>query len=179
MHEELIIAGFGGQGILFIGKMICLAAMEEKRQVTRFPSYGPTMRGGEANCTIIVSSEAIGSPISEHPDSIIVMNEPSLNFAECLKPGGLMVVNKSLANWNFSRKDIEVLEVKATDIAEELGNLQVANLVMLGVYLKKRKVVGLESAIKALRAEAAAKKLYKPLAELNEKALERGWNEIK
>lgn len=174
MHEELMIAGAGGQGILFLGKMVCLAAMEEK-QVTRFPSYGPAMRGGKATCTVIVSSDEIGSPISEHPDSLIVMNKPSLEFVEIVKPKGLIIINKSLVDWDFNRKDVEVLEVKATAIAQALAAPQAVNLVMLGAYLKKKKIVSLGNVVKALRREAAEKKLDKRLKELNEKALKEGW----
>lgn len=178
MHEELVIAGSGGQGILLIGTLTSLAAMEEGKETTWFPSYGPLMRTGEATCTVIISSEEIGSPISGHPDSLLIMSEKSLKFTGLIKPGGLLIINKSLADWNSSRTDIDVLEVRATDIAQELGNPQVANLIMLGVYLKKKGTVSLENIIKALERESAKKKLPKSLLELNKKALERGFKEI-
>lgn len=178
MHEELVIAGAGGQGILLVGTLMSLAAMEEGRETTWFSSYGPLMRTGEASCTVIISSEEIGSPISEHPDSLIVMHDLSLKFAKALKPGGLLIINKSLVSWDGSRNDLEVFEVKATNIAQELGNAQVANLIMLGVYLKKKSTVSFEDVIKALEQEAVKKNLPKSLLELNKRALERGFNEV-
>lgn len=176
MYEELMIAGAGGQGILFIGKIVCLAAMAEEKEVTWFPSYGPAMRGGEATCTVIISSEEIGSPISEHPDSLIVMNRPSLKFVEMVKPGGLVIINKSLVDSSLGREDIEILEIEASNIAQNLGNPQVANLVLLGAYLKRKRIVSFENIKKAIRDESAEKKLTKQLRELNEKALQRGWD---
>lgn len=161
MHKELIIAGAGGQGIMFIGKIICTAAIEEEKFATRFPSYGPAMRGGEATCTVIISSEEIGSPISEHPDVLIIMNRPSLKFADLVKPGGLVLINKSLVDWDDKRKDVEVLEIRASDIARELGDPLIANLVMLGAYLKKDGIVSLENVMKDLKG-------------LNKKAFEMG-----
>lgn len=165
MHKELVIAGAGGQGILFIGKVICLAAMEEGKYATRFPSYGPAMRGGEATCAVIVSSEEIGSPISEHPDALIVMNRPSLKFAEMVKPGGLVIINKSFVDWDGGRKDVEAIEVRASDIAKDLGDSLAANIVMLGAYLKKDGIVSLENAIKGLN-------------DLNKKAFEQGMAQV-
>ncbi len=178
MHEELVIAGAGGQGILFIGELISLAAIEEEKHTTWFPSYGPTMRGGKANCTVIVSSDEIGSPAPEHPDSLIAMNNLSLlEFVDTVKPGGLIIINKSLADWNNSRGDVEVLEIKASDMTKELGDHRAANLVILGVYLKKKGIVSFENIKKALRDIASEKGLSKNLAELNEKALQRGFEE--
>src|SRR3989344_3654573 len=168
MQEELIIAGAGGQGILLIGKIICLAAMEEDKYTIRFPSYGPAMRGGEATCTVIVSSEEIGSPISDHPDSLIVMNRPSLKFVKLLKPGGLLILNKSLADWDASRKGIKVVEIRASEIAQKIGSPMSANLVMLGAYLKEKNIFSLEKIEKILEKE--------PGYESNKKALLEGFS---
>lgn len=178
MHEELVISGSGGQGILFIGKLLCLAALKKGRKTTWFPSYGPLMRTGEATCTVIISSDEIGSPISEHPDSLIVMHGSSLKFAQTLKPRGLLMVNESLIDWDSSRDDLLVLEIKATDIAKDLGDVQVANLVMLGVYLKQRNLFDLRDIKEVLRMEYG-QKASKKLIELNERALELGFNGVK
>lgn len=174
MHEELIIAGAGGQGILFIGELLCIAAMKEGKHTTWFPSYGPAMRGGKANCTVIVSSEEIGSPISDRADSLIVMNKLSLEFVEKVKPRGFVIINKSLADWDNRRKDLKVLEIRANDIAKELGGFQVANMVILGAYLKRKRIVSLKSVIEALEEKLFGKE---DTIELNKKALQKGWNE--
>lgn len=177
MHEELVIAGAGGQGIVFIGELLCLAAMQDKN-TTGFPSYGAAMRTGKATYTVIISSEEIGSPISEHPDSLIAMNRPSLfEFLKIVKPNGLVLVNKSLTDWQDARKDVRVLEIKATDIAQELGDSRMANLVMMGAYLKAKGIVSLENVAKALKELALKRGWSESLTVLNQKALERGFNE--
>lgn len=180
MQEEIKIAGFGGQGIMFIGEILAWAALFEGKQITWMPSYGPETRGGTANCMVVISDEKIGSPFVEHPDSLIVINEPSLEkFGAAVKSGGLIIINKSLMDWNQKREDVEVLEIRATDIAQELGDPRIANVVILGAYLRKKRIISLENVKKALRSEAAKKNLDERLMELNEKALERGWQEVK
>lgn len=176
MHEELVIAGAGGQGIVLAGALVSLAAMEEGKETTHYKSYGAAMRGGKATCTVIVSSQEIGSPISGHPDSLIVVNKPSLKFVEMVKPGGLIVINKSLVDWDFSREDVEVLEIRASDIAQELKDPRIVNLVILGAYLKRKKTVTLKNLKKALQDLAVGKKWNKRLIALNKKALQRGWD---
>ena len=175
MYEELMIAGSGGQGVLFIGEVIALAAIKEGKYTTWFPSYGPAMRGGKVNCAVIVSLAEIGSPIAERPDSLIVMNQPSLEFVKNIKPGGLLVINKSLVDWDFSRKDIEVLEVEASAIAQELKFPQIANMVMLGAYLRNKQTVHIQSAVNALKEKFSEKKLSADMIKLNEEALKKGW----
>jgi 2-oxoglutarate ferredoxin oxidoreductase subunit gamma len=177
MIEEVKMAGFGGQGIMFIGEILAWAALFEGKKTTWMPTYGPETRGGTANCMVVISDEEIGSPFIEYPDSLVVMNKPSLEkFGSTVKPGGLIIINKSLVDWDHSREDVEVLEIRATEIAQELGNHLVANLVMLGAYLKKKGIVSLNNITEALRNEFSEKK---HLIELNEKALERGWQEAK
>src|SRR3989338_5758366 len=178
MHEELIIAGAGGQGIVLMGELLCLSAMEEKN-TTGFPSYGVAMRSGKATYTVIISSDEIGSPISEHPDSLIVMNKLSLaEFAKIVQPKGLIIINKSLVDLQNLRDDVNVLEIKATDIAQELGDSRAANLVMLGFYIKIKETVSLGSVKRALKELLLEKGWNKDLIELNQKALERGFKEI-
>lgn len=179
--EELIIAGSGGQGILFTGELLVAAAgIKEEKNSTWFPSYGPLMRGGKATCTVVISSEEIGSPISGQCDSLLVMNKPSLEYVGLVKPGGLIIINKSLAGWDFSRKDVEAIEIEATKIAAEIGageNINViSSVVMLGAYLKRKKAVKLETVIEVLKEKLSKK----PQAlELNIKALKAGYEKIK
>jgi 2-oxoglutarate ferredoxin oxidoreductase subunit gamma len=172
MTEDLIISGFGGQGVMRMGQMLAYSGLEEGKRVLWVPAYGPETRGGFANCTVIVSDDEIGSPIVSHPKSIIVLNLPSLDkFEDAVKPGGLLIVNSSLISREVRRTDIQVIKVNATDIATELGDLRAANMVALGTFLQVRPLVKFESVKKIF------KKLFgsKPhLVPLNEKALERG-----
>lgn len=134
--HEIIIAGFGGQGVLFVGLVLAHAGMTAGRNVAWIPSYGPEMRGGTANCTVIISEEEIGSPIVSRPSAAIVMNEPSLaKYAPMVKPGGILVVNSSLVKTRVERTDIRVLEIPANEVAFELGNDRIANMVALGALL--------------------------------------------
>ena len=173
MLDEIIIAGFGGQGILLIGRLIAQAGMLEGKQVSWMPSYGPEMRGGTANCTVIVSSEEVASPVVSNPSSLIAMNQPSLDkFESLVEKDGIIIVNKSLISRNVKRDDVEVVEVPANDIANELGNLRVANMVILGSYIAKSKSVEMENVFRAL--EEALYRQSEKMIKLNKEALERG-----
>ena len=137
MTHEIIMAGFGGQGVMAMGKILVEAAMEEGKNVSWLPSYGPEMRGGTANCSVIVSDEPIGAPIVTEATAAIVMNRPSLDkFENDVIPGGALFINSSLIDKKASRDDIKVYYVPANDIANELGTDKVANIVMLGAYLQ-------------------------------------------
>jgi len=177
-QEEVIIAGFGGQGILFMGTLLAQAAMESGLQVTFFPSYGAEMRGGTANCTVIISSQRVGSPVSETPDTVIVMNQPSLDkFVGRMKKDGLLVINSSLAgNFTGIPDSIDTVDIPATEIAQKLGNEQCANMVALGSYLARKQIISLEAAVKALPVVLGAKKLK--LVGINTDALKQGYNSI-
>jgi len=136
MHEEIIFSGFGGQGALFAGQLLAYAALDAGLQVTWIPSYGPEMRGGTAHCTVVISDEPIGSPLVRRPAAAVALNLPSFEKYEPLvKPGGLLVYNGSLILARPSRSDIRYITVPANDIAEELGNVRQANVVLLGAYL--------------------------------------------
>ena len=136
MQKEVIISGFGGQGVLFIGKLLAYTGLDEKKEVTWIPSYGPEMRGGTANCTVIISDEEIGSPNVKNPTAVIAMNLPSLDkYENMVKPGGVLVVNASMVNREVNRDDILVVSIPANDIAEELGSMRSANMVMLGALI--------------------------------------------
>ncbi|MBI2252394.1 MAG: 2-oxoacid:acceptor oxidoreductase family protein [Armatimonadetes bacterium] len=176
MQEDLIIAGFGGQGIMLIGQLLVYSALEENKNVLWMPSYGPETRGGFANCTVIISNEEIGSPIVAHPQSMIIMNLPSLDrFEDELIPQGLMIVNDSLINRKIKREDINFYLIPATEIADNLGNAKAANMVDLGAYLKIKNVVDFTLTEKTLEKFFANNS---SLIELNKKALERGAQEI-
>lgn len=173
MLEEIIIAGFGGQGIMLIGRLIAYAGMLEGKKVAWMPSYGPEMRGGTANCTVIVSSEEVASPVVPNPGTIIVMNKPSLDkFEITVKKDGLIILNDSLIKQEVKRKDVKVIRVPANEIADQLGSLKIANMVMLGAYVQKSRVVKMETVIQAL--EKALSGRNQTLLELNKQALKKG-----
>lgn len=146
MRQEVIISGFGGQGVVKAGVLLANAAMLEGNFCTHFPSYGAEMRGGTANCSVVVSTEEIASPIINQPDTIIVMNEPSLTkFEPRLKKNGLLIYNSSLISRYPSRTDVEVIPIPANEIAERIGTVRSANMVMIGTYIAKIKAVGIDS----------------------------------
>ncbi len=174
MLEELIIAGFGGQGVMSMGQLLTYAGMIENKQVAWIPSYGPEMRGGTANCAVTISDTEISSPIVTEPTSVIIMNQPSLKkFEPALKPGGFLLVNSSLVAGKASRKDIRVIEIPANELANErLGNTKVANIIILGAYIELTKVVTIDSIIESLKKVLPARRHN--LIPLNRKALEVG-----
>ncbi len=152
MQTEVVIAGFGGQGVLFAGQVLAFAALDSGKEVTWMPSYGPEMRGGTANCTIIISDEEIGSPLVRRPSSAIVLNLPSLDkYEPAVIPGGVLVANQSLINRNVARTDITSVMIPAQEIAESLGNKRLINIVTLGAMLEKLPVLPLQAIEDALR----------------------------
>jgi 2-oxoglutarate ferredoxin oxidoreductase subunit gamma len=173
LYQDVIIAGFGGQGVLMAGKLLAFAGMLEGRHVTWFPSYGAEIRGGTANCTVIISSDEIGSPVICNPSAMLILNEASYKkFEPRIKAGGLLFLNTSLVRTASTRDDICRIDVKANDIAEELGDIRIANMVMLGAFLKKSGVVRLDSVLSALREVLPSRR--QSLLPLNERALTRG-----
>jgi 2-oxoglutarate ferredoxin oxidoreductase subunit gamma len=151
MQTEVIISGFGGQGVLFAGQLLAYAGLDFDREVTWFPSYGPEMRGGTAHCTVIISDEEIGSPIVKNPKAVVVMNIPSLEKYEPLvREGGVLIVNGSLVDREPTRENIEIVIVPANEIAEEIGDRRYANMVMTGALLERSKLFTLEEIGKAL-----------------------------
>lgn len=142
MKMKMFFAGSGGQGTLAIGQMIAKAAMEEGKEVTWLPSYGPEMRGGTANCTVVVSDKPISCPLINDADMLVAMNLPSLvKFEPMVVPDGLIVINSSLVNIDSTRTDVRCVKVAANDMAAELGNEKAANMVMLGAILKQTGIV--------------------------------------
>jgi len=173
MQNETIIAGFGGQGVLFTGKTMAYAALEENLEVTWFPSYGPEMRGGTANCTVVISDEEIGSPQVMNPRAAIVMNQPSLDkYEELVKEGGYLVINSSMVNRGSQREDISVIEIPGTELAEELGDKRLANTIMLGALGVRADFLDLKSLEKGLEKSLSSGK--KQLLDLNVQALKKG-----
>nr|HID14277.1 2-oxoacid:ferredoxin oxidoreductase subunit gamma [Anaerolineae bacterium] len=173
MQEEIIISGFGGQGALFAGQLLAYAAMDSGYHVTWIPSYGPEMRGGKARCTIIVSDQEIGSPLVRRPSASIVLNIPSMEaFEPAVKPGGVLVVNSSLVPQKSERTDIRVFYVPASDLATELGNIRLANVICLGALVQATGVVPLEAVEQALDDHLPER--HRKLLELNKEALRKG-----
>lgn len=135
--ERFIVAGFGGQGVLSLGQIIAYASMYENKNVTWLPSYGPEMRGGTANCSVVVDDNPIASPVIATPDTLIAMNKPSLDkFIDKVKSGGLVLVNSSLISEKVKREDVTVVYVDANAVAHKVGNDKASNLVVLGAYIK-------------------------------------------
>lgn len=173
MHTEIILAGFGGQGVLLIGKLLAYAGMRAGREVTWMPAYGPEMRGGTCNCTVVLSDRPIGSPISKSAHGLIALNLPSLDkFEETVRSGGIVVVNTSLINRLPRRTDVMVVTVPANEMAIECGSAKAANMVALGAYLGASGVAELEQ-IKAIVTESFAAK--PALVAVNHEALSRGF----
>jgi len=173
VYEDLLIAGFGGQGIIFAGRLLAYAGLREGKEVVYFPSYGAEMRGGTANCTVIISTSPIASPIVSSPFSAIIMSQPSfLKFSPRIRKGGRVILNASLVRDELKRDDIEIIKVPANEIAENLGTSRVANMVALGAWVKKSGVVSVDSLRESLKEALSRNKMN--LLSLNEQALREG-----
>jgi len=173
MAHEIVLAGFGGQGILFLGKMIAMAGMLEGKQVSWIPSYGPEMRGGTANCSVVVSDRLIGTPMVTHPNVLVAMNRPSLEkFESKMQPKGFLLINRTLIEIPHTRQDIEALYLEITGLAGKVGNPRLANIVALGGLISRVPIVAKDSVIEALRHELSGKKAA--LLQLNLQALDVG-----
>ncbi|MBF4694349.1 2-oxoacid:acceptor oxidoreductase family protein [Fusibacter ferrireducens] len=174
LNEKIICAGFGGQGVMLIGQLISYAGMLEGKEVSWLPSYGPEMRGGTANCSVMVSERTIGSPvITNDATTAIVMNLPSLDkFESDITPKGNLIINSSLIEKKASRTDVATYYIPANEIAVEIGNSRVANMVMLGAYLELTKVVEIDSVMKALKKIFGDSKAH--LLDVNRVALQKG-----
>jgi len=160
---KCFFAGFGGQGVLSMGYFLAYAAMKEGKEVTYLPAYGAEVRGGTAHCTVGISDEEIASPVASEPEYVVAMNQPSAKkFQNFISSGGMMFINSTLVSEAPQRGDIEIVEVPASGIAEELKNLQASNLVMLGAFVKKTGLVGLKSLELAVEDAFSAKKKLIP-----------------
>ena len=173
MTYETIMAGFGGQGLLFSGKVLAYAGLLENRELSWLPSYGPEMRGGTCNCSVIISDEPVGSPIIAHPNVLMVMNEPSLDkFEGTVAPGGAVFVDSSLISRKVRRTDVEAVYIPATQMATEMEAVSLANMSILGAIVEKLRCVRPETVVDALKHSISARKAN--LLDLNIKAVEAG-----
>jgi 2-oxoglutarate ferredoxin oxidoreductase subunit gamma len=173
MQTEIIFAGFGGQGVLFAGQVLAFAAMDTGSDVTWMPSYGPEMRGGTANCTVVIADEEIGSPTVKHPRAAVVMNLPSLDkFEPLVAPGGVLIVNSSLVNREPTRQDITWLMIPAQEIAETIGPRRLLNMVMLGALLDKLPILPMQAIKDSLKAHLPER--HRKMLKSNLDALDQG-----
>lgn len=175
MATQILIAGFGGQGVLFAGKFLAYKGLTEGKQVSWLPSYGPEMRGGTANCSIILSDDPIGSPIVSTPDVLFAMNLPSLDkYENDVKSGGTIIVDSTLIKRKVERKDVNVFYVPATQMAADISAPALANMIMVGKAIKETNAVSYEGLEEGLKKVIPAKKA--DMLGLNIKAIETGYN---
>jgi 2-oxoglutarate ferredoxin oxidoreductase subunit gamma len=178
MEKSFVFAGFGGQGVILAGKILAQAGADEGLQVTWLPSYGPEMRGGTANCTVVLSDEPIGSPVVDNPDILVAMNLPSLDrFEKTVTESGTILVNSSLITRSIQRNDVHVLSVPANDIAVSLGSSRAANMVALGAIIKAAGIVSLEL-IKNAMTRMLSHKDDANITTVNRQALDAGYSAV-
>ncbi len=177
MTTEILIAGFGGQGVLFAGKFLAYKGLLENRHLSWLPSYGPEMRGGTANCSVILSDDNVGSPIVSKPDVLIAMNLPSLDkFEKDVVPGGTIYVESTLISRKVARDDVKVFYVPATELAKSIGAPTLANMVMIGKFIRESGAVSYDELDAALKKVVSAR--HADLLEINKKAIDTGYNYI-
>jgi 2-oxoglutarate ferredoxin oxidoreductase subunit gamma len=174
MQKEIIIAGFGGQGVLFSGQVLAYAGMDAGKEVTWIPSYGPEMRGGTANCTVVIADDEIGSPLVQHPPLAIALNLPSFDkYEDTLATGGTLIVNQSMVDRSAKRSDIHVIMVPCNEIAEQIGDRKLVNMVAVGALLTALPEITVKDVEKALDGHLPAR--HKHLLPKNYEALKRGF----
>jgi 2-oxoglutarate ferredoxin oxidoreductase subunit gamma len=173
MQTEIVFSGFGGQGVLFAGQILAFAGMDAGKDVTWMPSYGPEMRGGTANCTVIIADEEIGSPLVRYPRAAVVMNLPSLDkYEPLIAEGGVLIINASLVNRGATRSDIITVSVPAQEIAEKLGNKRLTNMVLLGALFEKLPVLPISALDDALKNHLPER--HRKFLPANQEALKQG-----
>jgi len=172
---NILLAGFGGQGILFAGKFLAYSGLYEEKEISWLPSYGPEMRGGTSNCSVIISETPVGSPIVNNPDVLMVMNMPSLDkFENSVVPGGKIFVDSTLIERKVNRDDVEVFYIPATQMAMDAGVPTLANMILVGKIIKETDIVSFENMDGVLKKVVSARK--QDLLDLNKKALDAGYN---
>jgi 2-oxoglutarate ferredoxin oxidoreductase subunit gamma len=177
MTEEIIIAGFGGQGVLSMGKILAYSGIMQDQEVSWMPSYGPEMRGGTANVTVILSDERISSPILRAYDTAIILNQQSMDkFEETVKPGGVLLYDPNGILRHPTRKDINIYRVEGAKKAAKMGNTKIFNMVVLGAYLKIKPIVKFENVIKGLKKSLPER--HHKLIPLNEEAIKKGMESV-
>lgn len=177
MNWQMILAGFGGQGMMFLGQLFSYAAMEENKNTTWIPSYGPEMRGGTANCSVVISDKKVSSPIVSRPNIVVAMNLPSYTkFVDSIREGGYLFINSSLIDVDVKRADINVIKIPANEIAEGLGAGKIANMVILGAIVGKTKCIEMETIYKILEKKMSGSK--KEMFAINKKAIQSGYDYV-
>lgn len=178
MKEEIIIAGFGGQGVLSMGKILAYSGIMQDKEVTWMPSYGPEMRGGTANVTVIISDNKISSPILSKFDIAVILNQQSMDkFESMVKPGGLLLYDPNGITHHPTRKDINICSIEAAEESALMGNTKAFNMVVLGALLKKKPIVTMDSVIKGLKKSLPAR--HHSLIPMNEEAIKVGMEKVK
>ena len=177
MTEEIIIAGFGGQGVLSMGKILAYSGIMQDQEVSWMPSYGPEMRGGTANVTVIISDERVSSPVLTEFDTAIILNQQSMDkFENSVKPGGYLLYDPNGISRHPERKDINIFKIEGNKLASEMGNTKIFNMVVLGAYMKMRPIVKIENVIKGLKKSLPER--YHSLIPLNEAAVNKGMENL-
>jgi len=178
MTEEIIIAGFGGQGVLSMGKILAYSGIMQDQEVSWMPSYGPEMRGGTANVTVILSDDRISSPYLQIFDTAIILNQQSMDkFEKTVKPGGVLLYDPNGISHHPTRTDINIFQIEGTKLASEMGNKKIFNMVVLGGFLKVKPIVQLENVISGLKKSLSER--YHHLIPLNKEAITMGMNSVK
>jgi 2-oxoglutarate ferredoxin oxidoreductase subunit gamma len=173
MTEEIIIAGFGGQGVLSLGQILCYSGVEENKEVSWMPSYGPEMRGGTANCIVILSDEPVSSPIVSKFDTVIALNQPSLDkFESAVKTGGLLLYDSTNVVHPPKRTDIKIIGIEASQTAAEMKNTKILNMIVLGAFIKLKPILNIDNVLKGLKKVLPER--YHHLIPLNEEAIKKG-----
>jgi 2-oxoglutarate ferredoxin oxidoreductase subunit gamma len=173
MTEEIIIAGFGGQGVLSLGQILCYSGVEENKEVSWMPSYGPEMRGGTANCIVILSDEPVSSPIVSKFDTVIALNQPSLDkFESSVKTGGLLLYDSTNIENPPKRTDIKIIGIEASQTAAEMKNTKILNMIVLGAFIKLKPILNIDNVLKGLKKVLPER--YHHLIPLNEEAIKKG-----
>ncbi|MFK5958169.1 MAG: 2-oxoacid:acceptor oxidoreductase family protein [Lutibacter sp.] len=177
MTEEIIIAGFGGQGVLSMGKILAYSGIMQDQEVSWMPSYGPEMRGGTANVTVILSDDKISSPYLQIFDTAIILNQQSMDkFEETVKPGGILLYDPNGISHHPTRTDINIFQIEGTKLATEMGNKKIFNMVVLGAFLKVKPIVKLDNVIEGLKKSLSER--YHHLIPLNKEAITMGMNKV-
>ncbi len=178
INEQIICAGFGGQGVMLMGQLLAYSANDNDLNTLWYPSYGPETRGGTANCSVTISEAKVNSPVISKADTIFIMNGPSLDkFESKVKSGGKILINSSLVERNIERDDIKAYFIPVNEMAVKLGNGKVANMIMIGAYLQITKIFDKETILKILKKSFGEAKAH--LIDINDKAIEAGMNYIK
>ena len=178
MTEEIIIAGFGGQGVLSMGKILAYSGIMQDKEVSWMPSYGPEMRGGTANVTVILSDEKISSPYLKVFDTAIILNQQSMDkFQESVKPGGVLLYDPNGVTVHPTRSDIAIYQIEGNKLASEMGNTKISNMIVLGAFLKIKPIVKLENVIEGLKKSLPER--YHHLIPLNKEAITLGMEKLR